>query len=129
MPDTEVVDRFIIQNFRAPLTAEFLFAHEREFLGHGSINANSHALQKQKILGLFGMTVDVPKRVPDDSVAQVLARAEQLRSKSFTEVMHDYRADYFVIGKDEEHPLTAEDLSFAEPVFETENYTVYAKKK
>lgn len=129
MPDTEVIDRFIIQNFRTPLTLEFLSAHEREFLGHGSINANSHALQKQKILGLFGMTVDVPKRVPDDSVAQVLARAEELRSQPFLETLKNYHADYFIIGKNEGYPLTAEDFSFAESVFETENYIVYAKKK
>lgn len=129
MPDAEVIDRFIIQNFRTPLTPEFLSQHEREFLGHGSINANSHALQKQKILGLFGITVDVPKRVADDSVTQVLARAEELRSVPFEESIKGYRADYFIIGKNEQYPLTAEDLTFTEPVFETENYTVYAKKK
>lgn len=129
MPDSEVIDRFIIQNFRSTLTAEFLSVSERELFGHGSINANSHALQKQKILGLLGMTVDVPKRVPDDSVAQVLARAEEFRAQPFTKVIQKYRADYFIIGKKEEYPLTTEDLSFAEPVFETENYTVYAKKK
>lgn len=128
MPDAEVIDRFIVQNYRAPLTPEFLSAHEREFLGHGSINANSHALQKQKIFSIFGVVVDAPKRIPEDSERQVLARAEELRSKPFVELIQG-GADYFIIGNNEEHPLTTEDLSLMEAVFTTKNYTVYAQKK
>ena len=127
MPDSEVIDRLILQNYHAEFTQEFISENERQLLGHGSINANGHALQKQKVLGLFGIAVDVPDRVPEDTVLRVQKRAEELRRAPFEEALSPYRVDYFVIRKSAAYALTPEDLAFASRVFETENFTVYKK--
>jgi len=126
MPDTEVIDRFIVQNFRADLTPEYIAEHEREVLGHGSINANSHALQKQKLLGLFGIEVDVPKRVPDDAIARIKERGEAVRSMPFVKALLPYKVDYFILERGKENQITPEDIAFAKPVFETEHFILYS---
>ena len=94
--NNEVVDRFIIQNYGATIDDAFIEKHQREVFGHHYLNTYGHALQKARVLSLLGIDASLPPRIPRDALERVKARAAELQSKPFAEIVAPYRLDYIV---------------------------------
>lgn len=129
MPNSEVIDRTVIQHYRAEFTDQFIRDNERELFGHYYINRYDHTLQKQKFLSLFGLKTALPERIPEDTLSHVKARAKELQSKTFAELIKNYRIDYFIIDNGDTDEPTSEDMSFATLVFETDAFKVYKNSR
>lgn len=127
MSEDEVIDRFIIQNFRANIDDAFIENHEREIFGHYYFNLHAHELQKQKLLGFFGIGSAVAEQIPQDSKNQVEERAKQLQSLSFTDAAKPYEINYVLVDGMRNDQLSAKDLAGATLVFETARFKVYKR--
>jgi hypothetical protein len=127
MPESEATERAIIQNFRGSFDDAFIMDAERELFGQRYMNRYQHALQWQKVFGWFGISIEVPERIPEAVKASLRARLAELTSQAFEKAIDPYRIDYFVVDKAAPDRLTENDLSFARLVFETEQYAVYQK--
>ena len=118
MPNQEVIDRFIIQNYRAGFTEAFIIENERLLFGQQYVNAYNHALQKQKFLKLFGISVDLPERIPAEAIARVQSRAAELQSQPLSSLLAPYRTDYLIL------PMGQNPLSGV-PVFSTDRFNIF----
>lgn len=125
MSDREVMDRFIVNNFRATIDADFIMTHEREIFGHHYINRYQHAIQKQKFLKFVGVHTDVPERISREAIGAVETRATELQSLPFSSAIAPYRVDYFIIDTSSPDRLVPADLAFAKLVFTAGRYEVF----
>lgn len=125
MPESEVSERAILQNFRGSFSDEFIMDAERELFGQRYMNQYQHATLVQKVFGLIGMEATLPERLPQSAVEEVRATVARLRSMPFSEAISSYRVDYFVVNKEDPYRLTEEDVSFLKLVYETNTYLVY----
>jgi hypothetical protein len=119
MPDQDVVDRFIIQNYAANFTDGFIADNERALFGQQYVNAYDHALQKEKFLKVFGIHVALPERIPQTAVGAVEARATELKKTPFARLIAPYHIAY-VIAPSGQNPLQA-----TAPVFSTARFEIF----
>lgn len=119
MPDTDVVDRFIIQNYGADFSKDFIREHERALFGVRYVNAYEHARQKQRFLKLIGLTMPVPERLPAEAITRVQSRAAELQARPLASLLAPYRVAYLVA------PAGENPLGTLVPVFSAGGFEVF----
>ncbi len=122
MPQTEVVDRFIIEHYGNSFTPEFINERERSLFGVKYIDTYNHALQQQKILSIIDRTAAVPERLPKDAVDAAIARAQELHTQPLSELLKNYRVDYAIVSP--EDAVHLDDFSL---VTSLGNFNIYRK--
>lgn len=100
MPSEEILDRFIINNyFNDDLqnwSKDQFIKAERRIWGTGFVNEYQKEASANRYRRLLGLDEYLPDRLPDEVVADALARHTEVQAKSFSEAVGNYRVDYVV---------------------------------
>ncbi|HUY62282.1 MAG TPA: hypothetical protein VMV50_00595 [Candidatus Paceibacterota bacterium] len=127
LPQADVTDRFIIQNYYADFTTPFISENERALFGVGYIDRYAHAVEEHAFLRLLGIHTQLPARIPDTAIADVIARAKALQSLPLDSLLAHYRVDYFTIATDTVPEYRKAGVIGATPLMSANGFAVYAK--
>lgn len=143
--DSEVLDRFILNNFFSAFggsasrsgsetpqgrttggenfSKDFVIENVRSVYGVRYIDAYGHAVQGNKLRRLLGLKPEPEIYLPDEAVQKVVFRAEELQKDNFLTGLEKYRVDYFIWDKNK-NPDWRIGESFL-PVFKSADITIY----
>ena len=125
MPDSEVLDRFMINNYFGKIDNDFVIENVRSIYGVRYIDRYGHAVQGNKLRRLIGFKPVPEVYLPEEAINRFLNRAHQLQSYKFTDLIRSYRLDYFIFEKNDPAWMKFDRLSIARRVYETKDFVVY----
>jgi len=125
MPDTEVLDRFILNNFFENFDENFVTQNYRSIFGVYYIDKFSHNQSANKVKVLLGLKPEPAPLLPKEAVDKVITRARQLQKKDFESEISKYRVDYFVFDKKFDDWQLLKKKGFLSKVFENDDFIIY----
>ncbi|MEK7203824.1 MAG: hypothetical protein AAB627_01960, partial [Patescibacteria group bacterium] len=126
IPDAEVEERFILNNFFEEFDRDFVIGNERSILGVRYIDRYGDAVQANKWRRTLGLKLKDETRLPEEEVNKVLALATRVQKSSFEAALKDYKIDYFVWDKNKDPGWRLNDRRFLKAVFENEGLAIYS---
>ena len=128
LPDEEVFERFVINNYYQDFTKDFLIANERSVWGVHYRDEYHHNLSKNKLRKIFFLNPVEYQAIPEYKIEHVLNLAEQIKSDTLENNLFKYKVDYLVF--DSKHDIwNEEDLDFTELVINLDDFFIYKINK
>ena len=124
MPDAEVEERFILNNFFEEFDKDFVVKNERAIFGVRYIDRYGDAVQANKWRKLAGLKLKDETRLPENEIEKVLTQAGEIQRSPFDKSLKKYQVDYFVWDKNKDPNWNLEKLDL-EPVYNFENIYVF----
>jgi len=123
MPDSEVKERFILNNFFEKFDRDFVIKNERSIWGVRYIDRYGDAAQANKWRRLIGLKLKDETRLPEEEINKILVEVSKVQKNSFTERFKKYKADYFVWDRIKNPDWLIPD-SF-EKIYETNQFAIF----
>ncbi|MGB0757169.1 MAG: hypothetical protein ACPGO5_01810 [Patescibacteria group bacterium] len=128
LPSNEVAERFILNNYWAEYSEEFLRKNERALWGTQYINAYGHIESRNKILRLLGQTEYTNVRFPQDVMDNMIQRAKDIQATPLLDQLSIYKVDYVVVDNDRDD-WNMDDFGNVSEVFYDKEVTIYKLHK
>ncbi len=122
--DTEVLDRFVLNNFFEKFDENFITRNVRAIYGVRYIDAYGHTVQGNKLRRLLGVKPEPEINLPDEKIAEVANHAEELQSGDFIKELKKYQIDYLVWDKNKNPNWEINSKNFS-PVFQNGDFIVF----
>ena len=121
--DTEVLDRFILNNFFEDFNKDFIIENVRSIYGVRYIDAYGHAVQGNKLRRFLNIEPEPEIYLPEDAIQKALSRAKKLQSGDFIKELKQFRIDYLIWDKNK-NPYWQIGEDF-DPIFNANNIIIY----
>lgn len=125
--DTEVFDRFALNNFFEDFNKDFIVENERAIFGVRYIDAYGHIIQGNKLRRLLGIKPELEIGLPDKEMAEVINRAKELQGGDFIKELKKYKIDYLIWDKNK-NPNWKINLNFFSGIYSMNNIVIYRIK-
>ncbi len=124
MSDTEIQERFILNNFFEELDRDFVFENERAIWGVRYADKYGDAVQANKWRRLLGLKLKDETRLPEEEINKVIAVAQEIRKDNFGKRLKKYRVDYIIWDTNKDQGWHLDKQNF-DKIFEQSGFIVY----
>lgn len=121
----EVLDRFLLNNFYAPIDQRFIAENVRMTFGYSFIDAAAHTRQENKVRAFLGLAEYPVISMPSSAVDLALRRFLELRQGDFEKGLKTYRVDYLIWDGIGEPEAQFDALPFLDSVAKINGFMVY----
>ncbi len=122
--DSEVLDKFILNNFFEKFNDSFITENVRQVYGVRYVDAYGHAVQGNKLRGLLGLKLESEVYFPNEAIQRVVTRAEELQKGDFIKEIKKYRVDYLIWDKNKNPDWKLNSANF-QPIFQRDNLIIF----
>jgi len=122
--DSEVLDRFIINNFFSAFSRDFITKNVRSIYGVRYIDAYGHAVQGNKLRKILGLKLEPEIYLPKTAIQKVVGRASQLQNSDWIKELKKYQIDYLIWDKNK-NPDWKINLKNFKSVFQSNNLIIF----
>jgi len=122
--DSEVFDRFILNNFFETFDKSFVIENDRAVYGVRYIDAYGHSVQANKLRRLLGLKPEPEIYLPEEAIQKVIVRAKELQKGDFAKEIKKFRIDYLVWDKNKNPEWQINSKNFI-PVFQSGNLIIF----
>lgn len=125
IPDEEVYERFVINNFWEKFDDEFIYEHQRFIWGVHYIDEYGHHLSKNKIRKLLFLPAEDKERIPIEKIAEFKAIVAKMQAGSIADYILKYRVDYLIWDKKNNPNWELNDLDLLNIVYQQGDFVIY----
>lgn len=125
VPNAEILDRFIINNWYRLLTRDFVIANLRSIYGVYDIDLAAHTAQENRVRPLFGLPPLPVNTLSEDAAAKVANRYAELHRGNFERELKKYRIDYLIWNRVSEPQARFGELPFLEKLNDVGEFRIY----
>lgn len=129
MSNSEVEDRFIINNYFEDFTADFIKSKQRMIFGGYYVNEYGHKMTQNKIKAIFGKKMPSTEMIPMSAINNVLKRSKEIKKNSFLEAVGEFRVDYIIWDSNKNPEWAMGRFKFLKEVFSSNGIIVYKFNK
>jgi len=126
VPQQEILDRFVLNNYFAKFDRDFVIRNFRSIYGVYYTDLAAHLIQENKIRSILELAPKSAQPFPTEAINTVLARKKELAGKSFARELVRYRVDYLVFNKRANYSSFFDSAGFLKRVWDGGDYAIYA---
>lgn len=123
--DAEWEERFLLSRYWDDVTPAYVREHQRALFFSGKAVAHDAARQQDRVRRFLGGAVPHRELVPDDAVAAIIRRAQDIQAQPFEAGVARYRVDYVLWDKETDPAWEFAGRPGYEQVFEDGTIVLY----